>query len=165
MRRDEILYRRTIESRSNQVRVLSSEEQFWSDRLAELEKRMASDACVEQWQKILAELPTKATALEQQIQTDETLLIEQRSLRQNLTPRSVEQGWLEQDVGLAQRVFVGVNVSEKREQVGQKLEALGQREGRREVEDTPCQRVQHLVDRARTGLLAEVRRIRAQIAQ
>ena len=96
MRRDEILYRRTVESRSNQVRVLSSEEQFWSDHLAELEKRMASDECVEQWQKALAELPTKATALERQIQTDETLLIEQRSLRQNLTPRSVEQGWLEQ---------------------------------------------------------------------
>ena len=96
MRRDEILYRRTVESRSNQVRVLSSEEQFWSDHLAELEKRVASDESVAQWQKTLAELPTKATALERQIQTDEILLIEQRALRQNLTPRSVEQGWLEQ---------------------------------------------------------------------
>ena len=96
MRRDELLYQRTIEARSNQVRVLAAEEQFWADRLQDLEKRMASDEDIQTWRRNLADLPAKATALEEQIRTEETLLVEQRALRQDLSPRSVEQGWLEQ---------------------------------------------------------------------
>lgn len=96
MRRDDLLYHRTIEARSNQVRVLAAQDQFWSERVTELEKRMAPDDEIKEWKKSLVELPSKASALEEQIQTDERLLVEQRALRQNLSPRSVEQGWLEQ---------------------------------------------------------------------
>ena len=60
MRRDELLYQRTIETRSNQVRVLAAEEQFWSDRLQDLEKRMASDDDIKEWKRILADLPAQS---------------------------------------------------------------------------------------------------------
>ena len=70
-----------------------------------------------------------------------------------------EERRLEQDVGLGERVFVGVDVPEEREEVGQELEALGQGERRREVENVPCQWVQYLVDCGGAGLLAEVGRI------
>jgi len=75
---------------------LDVEEQFWADRLQVLEKAVASDEDIKRHQKNLAELPAKAATLEQQIRTEETLLVEQRTLRQDLSPRSVEQGWLEQ---------------------------------------------------------------------
>mmetsp|Transcript_35516 Transcript_35516/g.51887 ORF Transcript_35516/g.51887 Transcript_35516/m.51887 type:complete len:531 (+) Transcript_35516:935-2527(+) len=91
--RDELLHKRDIKQRSNQVRILTSEHQHWNDQIALLQRRIEKSKPIHSAVKSIHEIRNDMAKLQAKIIENENNLVEQSRIHERMSPRSVEQGW------------------------------------------------------------------------
>lgn len=115
IRKDDIVYRATVDVMRNKIRLIASEKEYWKQQFDELNKHTKLQH-LRDLEDRKDRLQTELAEKDDQIRTLESHYNDQLELQEQISPRAIASGWEEQ---------LKINLNDTRERISEaKLESL-----------------------------------------